>query len=182
MHKIGLPLVALCFCILLAGCSSNQPAPLNDDLTTEAITTTTTSDLQQQIDDLQSQLSELQSQLATTTENLQIVGGIVFSDDEWVSDGELEKVIEHEVYVLALGEGLCALYDKGTDNLIEYYFNDSDYKEINEDLFLKGGNVSGKIFTLTNKEGSSIRVVPFGELFSHAYFNISDIRAAGIIE
>ena len=42
MHKIGLPLVALCFCILLAGCSSNQPAPLNDDSTTEATTTTTT--------------------------------------------------------------------------------------------------------------------------------------------
>ena len=68
MHKIELPLIVLCFCTLLAGCSSNQPAPLlNDDLTTEAITTTTSSDLQQQIDDLQSQVSELQSQLATTT-------------------------------------------------------------------------------------------------------------------
>ena len=182
MHKVRLPLVALCFCTLLAGCSSNQPAPLNDDSTTEAITITTSSDLQQQIDDLQSQVSELHSQIATTTntyatvydldnsyyENINYyeLGNELFSKDDWI---EMNKLVDQ--------------YN------LEVIFNGVEpFFEINQKKYyaprLREAYESGVpwIIESTNYEdGVTIRMVtinPKGPFL----LSLPDLRSAGIIK
>lgn len=180
MHKIGLPLVALCFCILLAGCSSNQPAPLNDDLTTEAITTMTSSDLQQQIDDLQSQVSELQSQLATTTTASPTaayeIGGETFSADEWISFRELKESYNVGIGLMVPPVGDVWLsISTGGPGVKSYSFSQGytidTYGEIKD---------NGKIYTVSDTKGNELRIV-FSKNNDDSIVSLSDLRSAGII-
>jgi lipoprotein len=168
MHKIELPLVALCFCTLLAGCSSNQPAPLNDDSTTEAITTTTTNDLQQQIDDLQSQVSELQSQLATTTTTYPTayeIGGEIFSADEWIKTSDFSA--KYGIYAHFDGVELLEIGET------PYFCNRSQLSECHK---------SGipKPIEAHNANDVCIHIITMS--LDNTLLNISDLRAAGIIE
>ena len=168
MHKIELPLVALCFCTLLAGCSSNQPAPLNDDSTTEAITTTTTNDLQQQIDDLQSQVSELQSQLATTTTTYPTayeIGGEIFSADEWIKTSDFSA--KYGIYAHFDGVELLEIGET------PYFCNRSQLSD-----YYKTGEPK-PIETLST-DNVCIHIITGGINGSHL-LNLSDLRAAGVI-
>jgi lipoprotein len=182
MHKIELPLVALCFCTLLAGCSSNQPAPLNDDSTTEATTTTTSSDLQQQIDDLQSQVSELQSQLATTTTASPTaayeIGGETFSADEWISFSELKasKQIGMALIIQPMGNVYISV-TADEPGIQTYRISSGDYTAEN----YKTLQDTGKIYTVFDAKGNELRIV-FSKNNDDSIVNLSDLRTVGILE